>query len=310
MIHFLTDSRARTRRTRRARRPAVSQLENVEALENRLCPTALFSASVTAGVLNVAEMATGSGSQVTISENAAHNRITVTGSGSTSINTGSSASFDLSLTTINSINVTYSSSNNANDRLTVQDVSLPNSLTVTLAAKTPTSATTGNNTVNILRDHFNSVVVSDPVTSTAHDHVTLDHDTIGGSTTVTEGNGVGDSTRVTNSFTGNTGLFQGTGLNDEIEVDNVHAGNLNTFNNSLPGEGDFTSIENVVGDSLFANSGAGNNFFEIENVVSDFEGTVNGGVGGTNVIDTDGSVVNVAFFDFAAFVNQPDGDEA
>lgn len=309
MFHFLTDGRARTRRTRR---PAVSQLENVEALENRMCPTASFTATLSpVGVLSVTEVATGSGSNVTISENDAHNRITVTGSGSgTAINGGPSASFDLSLAPINSIKVTYSSANNANDTLTVQDVRLPNSLTVALAAKTPTVATLGNNTVNILSDRFNTVDVEDPLGSTAHDHVTLDNDTVG-RTTVIEANGIGDSIRVTNSATGNTLLEQGSGLNDELDVDNVRAGILHMFNNSQLNEGDFASIENVIGDSLDYRGGAGNNFVEVENLFSDFSGTVDGGSSSNNVVDTDGSpLTNVELTNFASFINQPDSSEA
>ena len=305
MFHFLTDSRARTRRTRRARRPAVSQLE---ALENRTCLTAFFSTSFpVAGTLQVAEVA-GSGSKVTISENAAHNMITVAGSGlGTAINGSTSTSFNLALTPINSINVTYLSANNANDTLTVQDVSLPNSLNVALANKAPTTpavATLGNNTVNILRDHFLSAVVTSTAASTAHDHVTVDHVT--GNVSVTESNGIGDSIRVKNSSIGPATLIQGNGLADKINVDTVTvAGSLAITQTSMVNEGDSASIENVHATSLFNyTGGAGIDYTELENVQSS-GGTVDGGAGG-NVLDSDGTSSGFSVVNYLGFINQPD----
>ena len=172
MFRFLTDSRAHTRR---ARRPAVSQLE---ALENRTC---LSAASFTAiytqgtGLLTVAEVA-GSGSKVTISENAAGTMITVAGGPGTAINGGAAANFILAQTPINNISVTYfnnvpgpafgssTSTNNANDTLMVEGVSLRNAkLNVTLPYKVEAleKSGLGNNTVDISNDQFLAVGVAD-----------------------------------------------------------------------------------------------------------------------------------------------------
>ena len=267
MFHFLTDGRVRTS-TRRARRPAVSQLKNVEALENRMCPTALFSAAVTAGVLNVTELA-GNGSNVAISENAAHDTITVAGTGTTSINSGTSVSFFLPFTPINSIKVTYLN-NTANDTLDVHDVSLPSSLTALLGQ--------GNDTVDILGDTFNSVgVTAQTPASSGKDHVTIDtvftslinvttangagssvslsNVTGNGKVTVAEGDGSGDSISVNLSAIGLTTLMEGNGGGDSIHVTNTTTLALTTTQGV--GDGDSLSVDTVHAQSLTATQGNG-----------------------------------------------------
>ena len=305
MFRFLTDSRAHTRR---ARRPAVSQLE---ALENRTCLSATFTAIYVpaTGTLAVAEVPAtiSSGSKVTISENAAHDTITVAGSGlGTVINSATSVSFNLALTPINNIAVTYNSAsatvgNNANDTLMVEDVSLPNALTVTLASKAPTTPLGGNNTVDISNGHFFTATVADATAiSTAKDHVTVNHDT--GSFTVTEANGYADGIHVMNSpQIGPSTFTQGNGLSDRVRVNDVTSvGGMNIFQNLTGppnGGGDLLFMDNVYATGAFnynalfglpVGGGSQSNYTELENVVSN-GGLVNGGAGGSNVLAKDAS---------------------